>query len=157
MKFTKFALAGLLAMGLVTAPAFADPADDLKKAVEKLEKATKELQEAKEAFKIDELRSKAIKIDTTIELIDKDIQDIKKDIREIKRRLDGGSSTSVKSESLYQGQGKVRFINEFNERNGKTVRAVAPDASRLLQRYAWPGNIRELRNVIERTIILAPG
>lgn len=138
MKYTKFALAALLAMGLVTAPAFADPADDLKKAVEKLDKATKELQEAKEALKIDELRSKAIKIDTTIELIDKDIQDIKKDIREIKRKLDGGPSTSFRSESLYQGQGqgRVRFINEFNEEmsvvvNGRSYR-LAPGQERLI-------------------------
>jgi DNA-binding NtrC family response regulator len=29
-------------------------------------------------------------------------------------------------------------------------------AAQLLERYAWPGNIRELKNVIERTIILAP-
>lgn len=49
------------------------------------------------------------------------------------------------------------FISEFNARNGKAVRAIAPEASRLLQRYAWPGNIRELRNVIERAVILSPG
>ena len=49
------------------------------------------------------------------------------------------------------------FVTEFNERNGKAVRAVAPEAMRLLQRYAWPGNIRELRNVIERSVILSPG
>jgi DNA-binding NtrC family response regulator len=49
------------------------------------------------------------------------------------------------------------FIAEFNARNGKTVRALTPDASRLLQRYAWPGNIRELRNVIERAVILSDG
>ena len=49
------------------------------------------------------------------------------------------------------------FITEFNERNGKSVRAAAPDALRLLQRYSWPGNIRELRNVIERAVILSPG
>ena len=49
------------------------------------------------------------------------------------------------------------FISEFNERNGKSVRALAPEAMRVLQRYAWPGNIRELRNVIERAVILSPG
>ncbi len=49
------------------------------------------------------------------------------------------------------------FVSEFNERNGKAVRAVEPEAMRLLQRYAWPGNIRELRNVIERAVILSPG
>jgi DNA-binding NtrC family response regulator len=48
------------------------------------------------------------------------------------------------------------FINEFNERNGKSVKAASPDALRLLQRYSWPGNIRELRNVIERAVILSP-
>ena len=49
------------------------------------------------------------------------------------------------------------FISEFNERNDKGVRALTPDAMRVLQRYSWPGNIRELRNVIERAVILSPG
>ncbi len=49
------------------------------------------------------------------------------------------------------------FISEFNERNGKAVRALSPDAIRVLQRYTWPGNVRELRNVIERAVILSPG
>ena len=34
---------------------------------------------------------------------------------------------------------------------------IAPDAMVALQSYDWPGNVRQLRNVIERTIILAPG
>jgi len=34
---------------------------------------------------------------------------------------------------------------------------VAPDALAALQAYEWPGNVRQLRNVIERTMILAPG
>ena len=34
---------------------------------------------------------------------------------------------------------------------------VSPDAMAALQAYDWPGNVRQLRNVIERTIILAPG
>jgi DNA-binding NtrC family response regulator len=49
------------------------------------------------------------------------------------------------------------FITEFNERNGKTVRAASPEAARLLQRHSWPGNIRELRNVVERAVILSTG
>ena len=49
------------------------------------------------------------------------------------------------------------FIGEFSARNGKTVRAVSPEASRLLQRHPWPGNIRELRNVVERAVILSSG
>jgi DNA-binding NtrC family response regulator len=49
------------------------------------------------------------------------------------------------------------FLNEFNTRNGKNVRAVDQDAMYILEHYQWPGNIRELRNVIERAVILAEG
>jgi DNA-binding NtrC family response regulator len=49
------------------------------------------------------------------------------------------------------------FVNEFNTRNGKAVKGVDQDAMRLLEQYHWPGNIRELRNVIERATILASG
>ncbi|MBM9539093.1 hypothetical protein JWG43_18650, partial [Desulfobulbus alkaliphilus] len=34
---------------------------------------------------------------------------------------------------------------------------IAPDAMVALQSYEWPGNVRQLRNVVERTIIMAPG
>jgi DNA-binding NtrC family response regulator len=49
------------------------------------------------------------------------------------------------------------FLNEFNNRNSKAVRAVDQEAMRILENYLWPGNIRELRNVIERATILAEG
>jgi DNA-binding NtrC family response regulator len=49
------------------------------------------------------------------------------------------------------------FLNEFNTRNNKAVRAVDQESMYLLERYPWPGNIRELRNVIERATILAEG
>jgi DNA-binding NtrC family response regulator len=49
------------------------------------------------------------------------------------------------------------FIEEFNARNGKSVRGMSPEASQLFQRYYWPGNIRELRNVVERAVILSRG
>ena len=49
------------------------------------------------------------------------------------------------------------FIDEFNSRDHRTVKTVAPPAMRLLEQYDWPGNVRELRNVIERAIILARG
>src|ERR671915_166491 len=48
-----------------------------------------------------------------------------------------------------------QFLNEFNSRNAKSVRAVDQEAMYLLEHYPWPGNIRELRNVIERATILA--
>lgn len=49
------------------------------------------------------------------------------------------------------------FLDEFNARNNKAVKAVEPEALRALESYAWPGNVRELRNVIERATILAEG
>ena len=47
------------------------------------------------------------------------------------------------------------FLNEFNRTNNKNIRAVDQEAMYILERYPWPGNIRELRNVIERATILA--
>ena len=49
------------------------------------------------------------------------------------------------------------FINEFNQRNTKTVAAVDLAAMRMLEQYNWPGNVRELRNVMERAVILSSG
>jgi two-component system response regulator AtoC len=50
-----------------------------------------------------------------------------------------------------------RFVTEISGRVGKTVSAVSPDALRLLASYRFPGNIRELENLIERAIILSEG
>jgi DNA-binding NtrC family response regulator len=47
------------------------------------------------------------------------------------------------------------FLTEFNRTNAKGIRAVDQEAMYILERYPWPGNIRELRNVIERATILA--
>ena len=50
-----------------------------------------------------------------------------------------------------------RFLNEFNGTNNKSVKAVDQEAMQILEQYPWPGNIRELRNVIERATILSDG
>jgi DNA-binding NtrC family response regulator len=47
------------------------------------------------------------------------------------------------------------FLTEFNRSNAKGIRGVDQEAMFILERYPWPGNIRELRNVIERATILA--
>src|SRR6195256_3424203 len=49
------------------------------------------------------------------------------------------------------------FINEFNQRNQKAIASLDQAAMRMLEHYAWPGNVRQLRNVIERAPILPPG
>ncbi len=51
----------------------------------------------------------------------------------------------------------LHFIQVFNREFGKRILGVAPEAERRLLRYDWPGNIRELRNIIERAVHLATG
>ena len=46
------------------------------------------------------------------------------------------------------------FINRFARKAGKSFEAVNKKSLELLQSYAWPGNIRELQNVIERSVIV---
>ena len=47
------------------------------------------------------------------------------------------------------------FIEKFNARLKKKVTGVDPDAERALMSYPWPGNIRELENVIERAVLFS--
>jgi len=46
------------------------------------------------------------------------------------------------------------FINQFNREFGKQVCGISRMAEKILVEYPWPGNIRELKNVIERAVIL---
>jgi len=46
------------------------------------------------------------------------------------------------------------FVREFAARLGRPITGVSAGAERLLQQAPWPGNIRELRNVLERACIL---
>ncbi|HVJ89539.1 MAG TPA: sigma-54 dependent transcriptional regulator [Labilithrix sp.] len=49
------------------------------------------------------------------------------------------------------------FLRKFNERLKKNVVGVEPDALDLLSAHAWPGNIRELENVMERAVLFCDG
>ena len=50
-----------------------------------------------------------------------------------------------------------QFVDHFNRMQYKTIRGIAPEALSLLMAHDWPGNIRELENVIERSFILCNG
>jgi formate hydrogenlyase transcriptional activator len=48
----------------------------------------------------------------------------------------------------------MHFTKEYARRSSKKITSVPKDAMDLLTRYHWPGNIRELQNLIERSVIL---
>ncbi|MBI1784496.1 hypothetical protein HYR69_05075 [Candidatus Sumerlaeota bacterium] len=50
-----------------------------------------------------------------------------------------------------------RFRHEFNTRFKKSVRFVSQEVMRAMAQYHWPGNIRELRHVMERAFVVAQG
>jgi two-component system response regulator PilR (NtrC family) len=51
----------------------------------------------------------------------------------------------------------AHFIGRIARDVAKTIAGISPEALAVLERYHWPGNIRELENVIERAIVLGSG
>src|SRR5262249_9855842 len=49
------------------------------------------------------------------------------------------------------------FVRRYASRTGKRIRSIDKKTLDLLQAYDWPGNIRELQNVVERSVILSSG
>ncbi|MFI5295416.1 MAG: sigma-54-dependent transcriptional regulator [Thermodesulfovibrionales bacterium] len=48
------------------------------------------------------------------------------------------------------------FLESFALEYGQQPKKIAPDAVKILQKHVWPGNIRELKNVLERLVIMTP-
>ncbi|GAQ95364.1 two-component system, NtrC family, response regulator HydG [Thermodesulfovibrio aggregans] len=48
------------------------------------------------------------------------------------------------------------FLNKFSKENNKPIPQLEPEVMELLLSYDWPGNIRELANVMERAVVLSP-
>jgi transcriptional regulator with GAF, ATPase, and Fis domain len=68
----------------------------------------------------------------------------------------------IRAPSLRERRGDIPllvwfFISELQPRLGKEISEVSAHAMDTLSAYDWPGNIRELRNIIERAMILSPG
>ena len=51
----------------------------------------------------------------------------------------------------------ARFLREYSATYGGTVVSIEPKAMKALEDYDWPGNVRQLRNVIEKMVVLASG
>ena len=51
----------------------------------------------------------------------------------------------------------ARFLKEFSAANGGTVTGIEPAALKKLETYPWPGNVRQLRNAVEKMVVLASG
>ena len=49
------------------------------------------------------------------------------------------------------------FMQHSAEKYGKEIDGIAPEAQQMLMSYAWPGNVRQLKNVIENMVVLAHG
>ena len=49
------------------------------------------------------------------------------------------------------------FVARFGAEHGRRMRRISPGAVERLQEYSWPGNIRELKNLIERLLIMTDG
>jgi len=49
------------------------------------------------------------------------------------------------------------FLKEFNRENGKHIQELPSEMMQILMGYPWPGNIRELRNIVNRMVVMARG
>jgi len=50
-----------------------------------------------------------------------------------------------------------RFVSELSAQHGRSFRGITPEALQILVNADWPGNVRQLRNLVESMVVLAPG
>lgn len=51
----------------------------------------------------------------------------------------------------------TRFLNDLAEHSGVKAKSLSREAIHALEEYSWPGNVRQLRNIIEKMLVLSPG
>lgn len=121
------------------------------------------LLKAVEELKIRRLGSET-EIDVDVQIIAATNRDLARQVTEGKFREDLYHRLSVLAINIQPLRERLEdldelipaFIAEFNAKSGKKVSTLlSPEASRDLKNYHWPGNTRELRNVIERCVLLA--
>jgi DNA-binding NtrC family response regulator len=49
------------------------------------------------------------------------------------------------------------FLQQAAEKYGKQIEGIESDAQQILMSYGWPGNVRQLKNVVEQMVVLSPG
>lgn len=107
--------------------------------------------------------SRTIKVDVrVVAATNRDLQDL---IREGKFRADLYYRLNVvplRVPALRERASDIHlltmfFVQKFTKKMGKQINQISEDAMHQLTSYPWPGNIRELQNVIERAVILSPG
>jgi two-component system response regulator PilR (NtrC family) len=69
---------------------------------------------------------------------------------------------NIKTPSLRERRDDIpllanHFLKKYNDRLAKTIGAISAEAMEMLKKYDYPGNVRELENVIERTVALEGG
>jgi two-component system response regulator HydG len=50
-----------------------------------------------------------------------------------------------------------KFIAEFSAEGKGSAKSISPDALEILEKYDWPGNVRQLKNAIEKMMVLSSG
>jgi len=105
----------------------------------------------------------------SVKPIDLDIRIISATNRDLKKEVDTGNFredlfyrlnvVTIQVPTLVDRREDIpilisHFIQQYNKDFGKTVKGIAPSTQEILMQYDFPGNVRELKNIIERAVAL---